>query len=343
MSQGPRRHQTPLGRLRVSTLALAVTSTAVMAVGLMLTVPWLAAPFAGAVQGPTPDERSLRELIEALLPPTTGGHTVRLLPGQMPPNLPLEVPLPPGSRLVGSIVRTSGPVSSTEMTIAPVATTEIAFDAPGSAEELLAFFDRTLAPQGWHDIQYRGSSNGFLPNLAVRSRSYCSDDSDHAVGLTINPSAEGPHDVRLHVSRATMFSACVEPWRSRGASALSPGGSFSEPFPTLYAPAEARLGMGDRSSQYGGGGGQQQIAIETTLGVDELGAWYGDQMRAAGWTRQAANGGAGFAWSTWRLLGEEEWEGLLFVLEGAVPEERWLYLRIETAAPAPRGLRKQEG
>jgi len=343
VSQGPRRIQMHLRHILVTTIALAVTSIGIMAVGFITTLPWLATPFAGATQRPTPAESSLRDLIEALLPRAAGGGTVRLLPGQMPPDLPFEVPLPPGSRLVGTIIRTGdGRDTSTEMTIAQVATTEIAFDAPGSPEELLVFFDRALSAQGWHNIHYQDLNNGFLSNQAARSRSYCSDESDHAVGLTINPGQPGPNDVRLQVSQARTFSPCAEPWRSGGAAALSPGGGFTEPFPSLYAPTGARLGVGDRSSAYGGGGGQHQIAIEIPLSVADLAAHYGGQLETAGWKHQAGDAAPGFAWSTWRLPGEEEWQGLFFVSASAASNERWLYLRIEKGMPAPRGLHGQE-
>jgi hypothetical protein len=344
MSHDGRRHDAHPRLMLVAAVAIVVAGIAVTAFGLRTMLPWQAAPLAAAAQGPSPADSSLRGLIEALLPPASGGATVRLLPGQLPPDLPFTVSLPPGSRLVGSIVRTSDPVTGPGISIALVDTTEIAFDALGSPEELFAFFDDVLTPQGWHDIHFRRSSNGFLPDQAARMRTYCADEPDHVVSLTVNPAPEGPNDVRLHISRQTLFSSCAEPLRTRGGGALAPGGSFTEPFPPLYAPAGARLGMGDRSSRYGGTGGQEHIPVETPLSIPDLAAHYEQQLATAGWIGQARDVAPEFAWSTWRLPADEaDWQGLFFVSAGAAPDERWLYLRIEATMPAPREGPGDEG
>src|SRR4051812_5966117 len=72
--------------------------------GLGVLLAWSAGPFRGAAQAPAPGDAALRELVADLLQfPDAPGRIVRFLPGQMPTDLPIEVPLPPGSRLLGGV------------------------------------------------------------------------------------------------------------------------------------------------------------------------------------------------------------------------------------------------
>ena len=69
-------------------------------------------PSGVSAQQPPPDDGALlRELAERLLgqpvpaPPGVMLPPVQLLPGALPAALPIEPPLPPGARLIGSVVR----------------------------------------------------------------------------------------------------------------------------------------------------------------------------------------------------------------------------------------------
>jgi hypothetical protein len=290
----------------------------------------------GAAQGPqtegrTPTDsaaggRALRELIEVLLPPAPHRQTVHLIPGELPASLPLAVPVPSGSRLLGSIVRSEAG-ATTSM--------EIVLDAPGAPDDVVAFYDRAFAPQGWHVRSSQSLGDGFLPNLGVRLRSYCTDAAEPAMALAINPTPAGPQDVRVTIRHPApgrpSFSACAEPFRSHGSAALAPGGP-REPFPALYAPPGAQLDLevrGDRSSRYDGSGGQHQVLIESELGVTELAAHYGDRLRVAGWESRATGAAGDVAWSTWHLTGAEQWQGWFFATAGAASRDRWLSFRME--------------
>ena len=87
-------------------LTLALSMLALLATG---SGPWSAALAAG--QAPSAEQANqLRELAEQLLAPQFAGPggqlpTIRLLAGELPPDLPLALPMPPGGRLIGSAVR----------------------------------------------------------------------------------------------------------------------------------------------------------------------------------------------------------------------------------------------
>ena len=84
-------------------------------------------------------EATLRELAIRLLSPRYPGaesmQVTDLLPGQLPPNPPIELAIPPDARLIGSIIR--GQDSTT------------IFDTDLTAEELLAFYRERMAAIGW--------------------------------------------------------------------------------------------------------------------------------------------------------------------------------------------------
>jgi hypothetical protein len=60
---------------------------------------------------------------------------VRILAGRMPDGLPVEIPLPNGSRVVGTVVNSAGREGTT-----------IYIDAEGSPQRILAFY-RAIARQ----------------------------------------------------------------------------------------------------------------------------------------------------------------------------------------------------
>ncbi len=84
-------------------------------------------------------EVTLHELAIQLLSPRYPGaesmQVTDLLPGQLPPNPPIELSLPPGAQLIGSVIR--GQDSTT------------IFDTDLTAEELLAFYHERIAALGW--------------------------------------------------------------------------------------------------------------------------------------------------------------------------------------------------
>ena len=93
-------------------------------------------------QAPANDEASLRELALALLAARypdatdeTGSEGPQLLPGQLPPSFPTDFPLPPGVRVVGSLV---------------AARPTIALETDQSAEEVIVFYTERLTAAGWN-------------------------------------------------------------------------------------------------------------------------------------------------------------------------------------------------
>jgi len=308
-----------LSTSRVAILAALVFATTALAGGLEV-------PATGAEQ--SGDTGLLQELAERLLAVPVYGPQgtpprVQLLPGQLPSDLPLSLPLPPGARVVGSSVRQlDGPLPS-NVTSVPTAT--IVLDVPGSASDVVAFYQRALADQGWSAAQggpfaglggFQGAGMG--PGLA-----YCQTPDGLSLTISTYPEARGLSDVRLAVASGP--GLCSPP---AGVPAPRvPAGA--ERIPRLYPPEGVIL-----QTSFGGGGGQDRWTSEAVAVTDQSSAalegFFAQQLAAAGWTRQAGRPDTPLAWSVWQVPGEGDWQGLLLVVEGPGPNRRALSVRVES-------------
>jgi hypothetical protein len=277
-------------------------------------------------QQPAPDPALLRELAErALSPPYSGPvgepQTVQLLPGAVPDDLPFALPRPPGSRLLGSVVRTSfGPGPGGPMRGENV---EIILDAPGAPSEIVSAFEGALAEQGWSvpDLGGPGRPGGFVPTAVAASLTLCRSDRGPWLTLNVFPRPPGPNDVRLRLE--TSF-----PGPCGGIPPRPPSPIESDLLPTLEPPAGVNL-------QVVGGGGApffraSDAVVETELSVAELEAHYARQLAAAGWQRQSDGGDDLVRWSRWALPGEGERVGFFVVTAGPGPNRRTLHVQAVT-------------
>lgn len=74
---------------------------------------------------------------------------MEILPAQLPPDLPVEIPLPEGSRIVGSVLNSGG----LEMVA-------IYSDALQSPQGILAFYRELLLGHGWYELDPDGQRPG---------------------------------------------------------------------------------------------------------------------------------------------------------------------------------------
>ena len=284
---------------------------------------------------PADDPALLRELAERLLgagtpsppPPSPAGGTLRarLFPGALPPTLPLDLPLPPGSRLVGSAVAPSlagGP------DFAHAETIEVVLDAPGTPDEIVAFYEGALTERGWTAARDQGPEpggfvperlGGFQPSSIPSIVFFCPGAAGGWLALVVTPAPGGLTDVRVHLE--TGFPGpCGGPG---GPMRLPPG---AELLPPLNAPPGVPVlpgGMG------GGPGLWTAVAVALTgRSAAELEAHYARQLAAAGWTRLDGGVVGPLAWSTWTVPGAGEWQGFLAVREAPGPDRRVLHVEV---------------
>jgi hypothetical protein len=306
-----------------------VVSTALILIilGLALAAANLWRPKAAAAPSPTHDDARMQDLAERLLAPPpylqqpwvdTAGQdalvvqTVQVLPGELPGDLPLTPWLPPGAEVVGSAVRRLN---------GEVFHMMVVLDAPGRAAELMDSYERDMAMRGWQPLHCDppNSPGGFLPERGFRGGSF-SDRVSGCFTVSILERDGAPTDIRLHFDLPAFWATRIDgPPPTAG------------PLPSIYELDGIQLHSTEGAvlqdeAKY------TTATAETERSVLELESLYGQKLRLRGWTRRAAGGGDGLAWSTWDVPGLRTWQGFLIVRE--LPENRRsLYLRVDATAP----------
>lgn len=267
----------------------------------------------GKVEVTGGDEATLREFIQRYLTPVypgapTGDTKVRI--GKLPEEMPVEIPLPEGARVVASVQQ-------------PQPYTQIILDVPQTPEEITAFYAKALSENGWQPAPQGSQGGGFVGPADVGER-YCLKEGEAYLEIMSLEKGEGPTDVRLNLSSQANYQVCQE----RGPESMEQGMSL---IPSLKAPSGARMTGG------GGGGGSDGSAysstdMESSLTAAELLAHYNAQLEQAGWKMVDQGLTDVVGWSTWKLTDKDgkEWGGTLMVMEKPlIPERRFALVSVE--------------
>jgi hypothetical protein len=266
------------------------------------------------------DENLLRDLAQRLLthPHPEGRTSVELFLRRFPDSLPLELPLPSASKLVGGALhaRQQRPTLM-----------EAVLDADGEPDEAVAAYERELAEHGWNAFeQFGGMGGGFVPGGMGIGRTFRRGDEGPVLMVAATTREAKQTDLRLRLDWEIIRH--LPEMRMHG----RPEGA--DRMPALHPPEGIPL----RGGGGGGGGGSwhSEASLETDLPVAELQSHFAKQLERAGWNRFAGSSDDVVGWSSWRLPGEGGWHGILLVL-AARPGNPFLYLRIEANEPRDGG------
>ena len=308
-----------------SALALLAAAATLLAVSL-------GAPVA-AGQG-ADDPRAVRELAERMLDYSFSGEEsrVRLLPGQLPADFPFDLPQAPGARLVGSVTRESGGRTTSIAVI---------LDVPGAMWDVHRSYEAALGERGWTRPAYSSFGLGGFQQTSGLSGMFCRGEEGDYLSEQVRARDGGMAEVRLSVQLVPIsaggrqFSPCSQQMGGGYGYAGRPE-YRKELLPPLTQPAGAQL-VG--TSQTGGSGiwGSDAV-VGTEMGTADLEAHFGQQLRAADWTRRTTGGDEAVVWSTWEVPGEGEWQGLLIVQETQRPDRRAVSLRAVSGKMEPSGM-----
>lgn len=212
-----------------------------------------------------------------------------LVVGGIPENLTVDVPLPEGFSVLGSLTMRYEERDREK--------TEVVLDAGARPpEEALERVREAVlgAGEGWQELDLsKGLREGFLPGPPTERALFCQSERGPALEATAGRLPDGTADARVVLTVDGRNSPC-------SLSAHEPGDWRSEA-PGLSPPAGARdtgLGMGYRA---GPDDFQASTSLRTDLGPSELEAHYAEQFEREGWERSDVASGAGreHAWSGW--------------------------------------------
>jgi hypothetical protein len=279
-------------------------------------------------QAATPaDGDGFRELALALImvryPETTDGAAAQLLPGQLPPEFTGDFPLPPDTRVVGSLVTTRPTV---------------VLDTGQSAEEVVAFYTAKLAEAGWETPEEMSPrQGGFLhsgPYGGVMRHSSAFYRGD---GQSLHVTAFGTPNGRttVHLSVLPNYG---RPMR-HGPRGRSMHHDIFSILPPLAPPPGSQQFQGGGG---GGGGGDDYVTtytrVETDLDLAALAAHYTAQLAQGGWRRTGGGEDDPVAWSTWNFEDDarEPWRALVVIMrQPDVPRRYWAHILAEWAGEQP--------
>ncbi len=248
----------------------------------------------------------LLRFVERLMtyPGTPLGKPAAVLPGELPDDLLVSVPIPNGAEIIGSLVHVDGKYKQVQ----------IILDVPEDPNEVMEFYRNSLKKAGWNESEVFDDSWGFssvppMPEIAV----FCRYEREGpSLTVTANTSnGEKPADVQLFLDTNPQASVCRELFTGQSETT-------KDVLPLLKAPKGAvQKGGGGSTGGGSGGGGMRSLytILETELSVKELETHYLNQLVEAGWELKEKGSNGTIAWSTWSFADEfgNRWSGFLLV------------------------------
>ncbi len=233
-------------------------------------------------------------------------QNLQLLVGQLPDALPFEVPIPPGSRVIGTLARSA-------------TYSDVVLDVPLPPEQALAFYREHLQAAGWatpeQTMPWMGHG-GFVHSsiLALKhTMLFCKGPDGPSLDFKALAEQGGFTDVRLSLDLDERESPCAQAARMQRQNRRQMIGE--QLVPPLIAPAGAQQ-MGG-----GSGGGSDTWHSEATLEADgdlaTIAAHYAGQLEKANWTQTAAGNAGPIAWHTWTFKDAENepWRAVFFIFK----------------------------
>lgn len=244
----------------------------------------------------------------------------RLLPGRIPEDCPLQMPMPPHTRLLGTLAHRHRFV--------------IMLESELPLNEASNWYRTQLAALEWKE---RGKERVWPEEQPTGESSW--SDGRPAVELTFwNPSIrpllvghvwvtlvereDVTTLVHLHVmlNRDAFYLYQAQPKQPEPPDILGPLHRAVRLLPTLFAPADAQLR--DEESHVGPAEIQMTAEVTTPLDLVALGQHYTKQLHRT-WTQTEAGGSGPFVWSTWQFTSTDPepvpWSALVLILK--VPDK----------------------
>jgi len=251
------------------------------------------------------NQAALIELLEHLLSEYWGmrrQERPRLLPGELPDALSVEVPIPAGCRVVGSAAWSN--------------MTNIVLNCTMSRDDVVRYYEAQLVPRGWTKLETADpfERGGFAFSRAGfdMGAHFCLGEDAPALSIRSVGMDENPLSVQVTVSTDPETSPCSKRQR-RQFEQMRFGMRARTVLPELKAPTGAM--------QMGGGGGSgndhatSEAWLKTELAMSAVLPHYETQLAKAGWSRRDGGQSGPVGWSAWDFTYEDEkWHGLFTVI-----------------------------
>lgn len=223
------------------------------------------------------------------------GDVTDVLIGEVPNTLPADIPLPPNTDIVGTLLYGEKRA-------------EIVLETRDTSASVTNFFEVQL--EGWRRVRLPANQNrGFISAAESSSAYFCRGENTSLGVGTFQKDALT--EVRLGLLVEEKYSVCSEEERRFGRDDI--------PMPTLVAPDNVQLNGSGMSSD--DTSAVARTVLETERPPQNLIAHYAEQLPAQGWQLGVRNQEGSQAWHTFSLENEEgNWQGYLVAI--TLPEEQ---------------------
>ncbi|MGO8950486.1 MAG: hypothetical protein ACLQUY_23070 [Ktedonobacterales bacterium] len=231
-----------------------------------------------------------------------------LFPSTIPENIPLEIPVPPHTRVLGTLARSD---SSFVITLES--------DLP--LDEMISVHRAQLTALAWNEFEYmrQPPTGGFVQSDYRPSArlAFCHTPSHACLRPMLVQRENATTHVRLDLTLGEEGNPCARQDQPAPRGFPRYPNTGRQMLPTLIAPLGAQLGG---TSSHGDPEWMHTTSTVTTpLDQEALAHHYVGQLTQAGWTQTDAGAGGPFVWSTWHLTstGPEPtpWSALFFILK----------------------------
>jgi hypothetical protein len=235
---------------------------------------------------------ALRELILRIVAPADPQSpeyaNPLLLAGRLPDTLQIDLPLPPATRVLGSLLLTKR--------------TTIYLESQTLPRQILSFYRERLPALRWSFFGEARNLGGFtvgeVPERA--SCQFCSATEAAGLSVSAHVTPSGVTDLRLQLVTDPSQTPCANPntppaWEYRNRQPR---------LPELAAPSEGDI--------VGGGGSgspwhcESRGYLYTGMALSAVANHYGLQFQTSGWIRQDEGNDELVAWSRWARQAEED-------------------------------------
>jgi hypothetical protein len=223
-------------------------------------------------------------------------ESARLLVGELPPDLPLALPVPEGARIFGAFVGGQ---------------TIIALETELDADAVLAFYAERMAALGWGEQDPSGGGRGGFVHSFARSSPVMNfsqqeggpvftvmagwaPDGHSTVEITFHPEGNGFVPRQRQRQHRDIMSV----------------------FPAIRPPKRAQ------QTPQGGGGGLDVVhalaRLECDLDLAAVASHYRAELERGGWQLTGSDASGPVAWSLWTFHDDEEgadWTAALLILD----------------------------
>ena len=124
----------------------------------------------------------IEELAKRAIGGPGGAPAVTLVPGQRASDLPLNLPMPGGATVIGTVAQDRGPIK----------VWEVVLDAPGTPNDIGPFFDQALPALGWNAAPAVGDQ-------PAQQGWFCQGTNGPIVMISAIQTSERGSDVRARV------------------------------------------------------------------------------------------------------------------------------------------------